>query len=35
MLHQVVETYVHVGFGRSAQVATCADRMQPVQSLLR
>jgi hypothetical protein len=26
------ETYVHVGFWRSAQVATYADRMQPVQT---
>jgi hypothetical protein len=30
---QAVETYVHVGFARSALVATCAERMQPVQSL--
>jgi hypothetical protein len=31
---ELVETYVHVGFGRFAQVATYADRMQPVQSSL-
>jgi hypothetical protein len=35
IFHQVVETYVHLGFSRSAQVATSVDRMQPVQSLLR
>ena len=28
----LVETYVHVGFARSAQFATYADRQQPVQS---
>ena len=26
------ETYVHVGFARSAQAATCADRRQPMQT---
>jgi hypothetical protein len=30
---KAVETYVYVGFDRSAQVATYAERMQPVQSL--
>jgi hypothetical protein len=29
---ELVETYVHVGFRRSAQVVTYADRMKPVQS---
>jgi hypothetical protein len=28
------ETYVYVGFGRSAQVATYADRQQPMQTLV-
>jgi hypothetical protein len=26
------ETYVHVGFGRFAWVATCADSQQPMQT---
>jgi hypothetical protein len=28
----VDETNVHVGFARSAWVATCADRQEPMQS---